>query len=87
MLHDYRETLDALSQKLPKRFHPKIAEIRDSLPLLFRPAYPMVVQHDDLLENNIHVDNDTGQITGIVDWQNAIIAPFGVTLSGLERLC
>lgn len=46
----------------------------------------MAFQHDDLLENNIHVDETTGRITGIVDWSDAIIAPFGVSLGGLETL-
>ncbi len=46
----------------------------------------MAFQHDDLLENNIHVDEATGRITGIVDWADAIIAPFGVSLGGLETI-
>jgi hypothetical protein len=46
----------------------------------------MVVQHDDLLENNIHVDEATGHITGIVDWASAMIAPFGISLGGVETL-
>lgn len=46
----------------------------------------MAFQHDDLLENNIHVDNATGHITGIVDWSDAMIAPFGVSLGGLETI-
>jgi hypothetical protein len=31
-----------------------------STPLVFRPDYPMVLNHDDLLEMNIHVDEKTG---------------------------
>ncbi|EGC47476.1 conserved hypothetical protein [Histoplasma capsulatum var. duboisii H88] len=60
--------------------------VRQGLPLLFRPGYPMAVQHDDLLENNIHVDESTGRITSIVDWADAIVAPFGVSLGGLETI-
>jgi hypothetical protein len=45
-----------------------------------------VVNHDDLLEMNIHVDEDTGRITGIVDWADAKVAPFGTSLGGLETL-
>ncbi|KAF2021831.1 hypothetical protein BU24DRAFT_457759 [Aaosphaeria arxii CBS 175.79] len=84
LLDEYNQTLDTISQTTPQRFLPKIDEIRGALPLLFRHEYPMVVQHDDLLENNIHVDEHTGGITGIVDWQDAIIAPFGVSLASLE---
>jgi hypothetical protein len=46
----------------------------------------MVVQHDDLLENNIHVDEATSHITSIVNQANAMIAPFRVSLGGLETL-
>jgi hypothetical protein len=82
----YSSLLDKLSQGLPERFYPKLDEIRQGLPLLFRPSYPIVVNHDDLLENNIHVDEKTGRITGIVDWADAIFAPFGTSLGGLETL-
>ncbi|KAK6843393.1 phosphotransferase enzyme family domain-containing protein [Apiospora arundinis] len=86
LLEEYSGMLAQLSQRLPVRFQPKLDEVRQSLPLLFRPGYPMTIQHDDLLENNIHVDEATGSITGIVDWQDAMIAPFGVSLSGLETV-
>lgn len=46
----------------------------------------MVINHDDLLEMNIHVDEGTGGITGIVDWADAKIAPFGTSLGGLEAI-
>jgi hypothetical protein len=46
----------------------------------------MVLNHDDLLEMNIHVHEATGRITGIVDWADAIIAPFGTSLGGLETI-
>ncbi|KAI0408312.1 hypothetical protein F4802DRAFT_549313 [Xylaria palmicola] len=80
----YSQILDRLSQGLPKRFRPKLDEVRQGLPLLFRSHYPMVLNHDDLLEMNIHVDTGSGRITGIVDWADAKIAPFGTSLGGLE---
>jgi hypothetical protein len=43
----------------------------------------MVVQHD---ENNIHVNEATGHIAGIADWADAMNAPFGVSLGGLETV-
>jgi hypothetical protein len=46
----------------------------------------MVVQHDNLLENNIHVNEAPGHIAGIVDWADAMNAPFGVSLGGLETV-
>lgn len=82
----YSWILDRLSQTLPERFSPKLTEVRQGLPLLFRPDYPLVLNHDDLLEMNIHVDEETGYITGIVDWVDAKIAPFGTSLGGLETI-
>lgn len=46
----------------------------------------MVLDHDDLLEMNIHVDKETGCITGIVDWADSKVAPFGTSLGGLETI-
>lgn len=46
----------------------------------------MVLNHDDLLEMNIHVDEGTGRITGIVDWGEAMVAPFGTSIGGLETI-
>ncbi|KFH47905.1 hypothetical protein ACRE_011350 [Hapsidospora chrysogenum ATCC 11550] len=82
----YSQILNQLSQKLPERFHQKLTEVRQGLSLLFRPDYPIVLNHDDLLEMNIHVDEETGRITGIVDWADAKIAPFGLSLGGLETI-
>ncbi|KAF5027341.1 hypothetical protein F66182_542 [Fusarium sp. NRRL 66182] len=82
----YTWILDQLSQALPERFQPSLREVRHGLPLLFRADYPLVLNHDDLLEMNIHVDEGTGHITGIVDWADAIIAPFGTSLGGLETI-
>lgn len=42
----------------------------------------MVLNHDDLLEMNIHVDQD-GHITSIVNWADAKVAPFGTSIGGL----
>ncbi|KND88575.1 hypothetical protein TOPH_06756, partial [Tolypocladium ophioglossoides CBS 100239] len=83
---EYYGILDQVSQGLPEHLQAKLYEVRRALPLLFRPGHPMAFQHDDLLENNIHVDEATGRITGIVNWPDAIIAPFGVSLDGLETI-
>lgn len=54
------------------------------LPRLLAPDWPLVPNHTDLLENNIHVDKETGRITGICDWKDTVIGPFGMYLGGLE---
>lgn len=40
--------------------------------------------HIDLLENNIHVDTKTGNITGVYDWRGTEISPFGLSLGWVE---
>ncbi|KAF2789018.1 hypothetical protein K505DRAFT_393437, partial [Melanomma pulvis-pyrius CBS 109.77] len=86
LLEEYSRTLDRISQGLPEHILRKLDEARQGLPLLFRPEYPIAVQHDDFLENNFHVDEATGHITGVVDWADAMIAPFGISLGGLETI-
>jgi hypothetical protein len=78
--------LDRISHGLPAHILEKLNETRQGLPLLFQPEYPSAVQHDDFLENNFHVNEATGHITGVVDWADAIIAPFGLSLGGLETI-
>ncbi|KAH6712140.1 hypothetical protein BKA61DRAFT_80474 [Leptodontidium sp. MPI-SDFR-AT-0119] len=81
---EYEAILDTLFIELPDSLRPTISKVRENLSLLFRPDFPMAVQHDDLLENNFHVEEATGHITGIVDWANAKVAPYGISLGGLE---
>ena len=82
----YFYVLDRLSQSLPERFQPKLKEIRRGLPLLFRPEYSMVLNHDDLLKMNIHVDEKTDHLTDIVDWADAMITPFDLSFEGLKTI-
>ncbi|KAH8728052.1 hypothetical protein GQ44DRAFT_702568 [Phaeosphaeriaceae sp. PMI808] len=48
--------------------------------------YPVVLNHGDLIPSNILIDEDTWEITGVVDWAEAEYLPFGVCLYGLEHL-
>ncbi|EAU36573.1 predicted protein [Aspergillus terreus NIH2624] len=75
--------LDTLAQRLPPRFHRAIADLRGELPIIFGPSYPLVLGHGDLCEMNILVDPEAGGITGIIDWAEAMILPFGMSLWGL----
>jgi hypothetical protein len=81
---EYKAILDTLFLELPDSLRPTINKVRENLSLIFRPDFPMALQHDDLLENNFHVEEATGHITGIVDWANAKVAPYGISLGGLE---
>lgn len=64
LLGEYSKILDEVSPDLPAQLQTKLDEVREELPRLFQHSYPLVLQHDDLLENNIHVDEATGHITG-----------------------
>lgn len=64
-LHEeYLEILDEVSLDLPVQLLAKLDVVRERLAQLFRPSYPMILQHIDLGENNFHVDEATGHITG-----------------------
>ena len=73
-----------LADTLPKRFLPAVAEIQATLPALLDGCYPVVLTHSDLNEMNILVNPESGEITGVVDWSDVSILPFGFTLYALE---
>ncbi|KAL4962063.1 aminoglycoside phosphotransferase family protein [Aspergillus stella-maris] len=50
---------------------------------LFDEDYSAVLTHGDLSHANILVDEDTFEITGIVDWPLASILPFGMDFEAL----
>ena len=84
--NEYVALLNKLSLTLPDSLYPTIDMVRQNLHLLFRPDFPIALQHGDILENNIHVEEATGHITGVVDWPDAFVAPFGLSLGGVEIL-
>jgi len=86
MHHDYQQKFDLISQALPSRFTENLRKVRAELPSLFTSTYPLVLSHDDLCEMNIFVDPYTGHITGIIDWADARILPFGISLWGFENM-
>ena len=49
-------------------------------------AYPVVLNHGDLIPSNVLIDEETWGITGLVDWAEAEYLPFGTCLYGLEHL-
>ncbi|ETR96667.1 hypothetical protein M419DRAFT_51959, partial [Trichoderma reesei RUT C-30] len=72
-----------LAATLPDRFLPVITEVQQAIPSLFIGSYAMVLFHGDLNETNILVDTHT--ITGIIDWAEASMQPFGFALYALEN--
>lgn len=51
-----------------------------SLDSLFAQDYPQVLTHGDFSITNIIINEETFEITGIVDWSLAAIMPFGADL-------
>lgn len=82
----YRSELQLLRRGLPKQFGRLLNRLIEGLPGLFAGDWPMVPNHTDLLENNIHVNPETGSIAGICDWKDTEIGPFGTSIEGLESL-
>lgn len=52
---------------------------------LFDETYPITITHGDLSEFNLLVDQHSGALTGVVDWAEASLLPFGFALYALEH--
>ena len=81
---EFHDKLTTLSAVLPESFR-NLQHVLKQLGSLFTTTYPQVLSHDDLNEMNIMVDAD-GSIIGIIDWIDARVLPFGISLYGLENL-
>lgn len=86
LLEEFRSKFDLLAQSLPSRLLPNLKRVSEKLPLLFSGALPFVLSHGDLCEMNLLINPETGNITGIVDWAEARILPFGFSLWGFENI-
>ncbi|PSN75100.1 hypothetical protein BS50DRAFT_671344 [Corynespora cassiicola Philippines] len=78
--------LQLLASHLPPRFCPLVHETLHNLPLLFSSSYPSVLTHADFSETNILIDPATGHLTGVIDWAEASILPFGCASWGMKNL-
>lgn len=83
---DCQASFNHLASNLPSRFQKTIIQVQESLPALFSGEYPLVITHGDLSEMNILANPSTGEITGIVDWAEAGILPFGFALYALDNI-
>ncbi|KAJ5380561.1 uncharacterized protein N7496_002989, partial [Penicillium cataractarum] len=86
LLMEFQSSFDLLARNLPSRFTLNLEIVRRELPSIFSTALPFVLSHGDLNMMNLLVNPDTGNITGIVDWAESRILPFGFALYGLEDL-
>jgi len=78
--------LSLLVSTLPSRFTAITSRVQRELDELFDPRYPQVLTHGDLCPMNILVSPTSGRITGIIDWAEAEVLPFGLALYSLENL-
>ncbi|KAJ5143352.1 uncharacterized protein N7515_002139 [Penicillium bovifimosum] len=83
---EFDQKFNVLAQILPPRFKSRLVSIRRDLLSLFSGALPFVLTHGDLCEMNILIDPESGKLTGIVDWAEARILPFGFSLWGFENV-
>ena len=82
---EYATKLAQLSKTLPDWLQSVTDRTLTNLDGIMR-SLPWVLTHDDLSDMNILVKSDTGHLTGVVDWADADVQPFGVALWGLESV-
>lgn len=99
-MEDESRILSRCTGKVGSSITPRLEKLVDQLPdssLRQRAAsvlrrvrtmsdYPVMLNHGDLIPSNILIDEDTWEITGVVDWAEAEYLPFGTCLYGLEPL-
>ncbi|KAF2758719.1 hypothetical protein EJ05DRAFT_492862 [Pseudovirgaria hyperparasitica] len=80
----YTEDLQLLLDNLPHRFHQIIHDCLQFLDSIL--SLPMVLHHHDFSTCNIIVDAQTSRLTGVIDWAEAEICPFGQNLHSLQAI-
>lgn len=85
LLAEFHSKFELLAASLPDRFASNLSIVRQALPALFSGVFSFILSHGDLCEMNILINPETRNITGIVDWAEARILPFGFSMWGLEN--
>nr|POE96530.1 hypothetical protein CFP56_56580 [Quercus suber] len=81
----FENNLHLLARTLPSRFSRDTLGLLNGLDSIFE-SLPSVLTHGDLCETNFLVDEGSGRLTGIIDWAETEIMPFGLSLWGLENI-
>ncbi|TVY88280.1 hypothetical protein LAWI1_G005163, partial [Lachnellula willkommii] len=76
--------LQLLATALPPRFRPTARHLVDNASSI--ASLPWVLTHGDLVPGNIMLSPSSGRLTGLVDWAEAEVLPFGLCLYGLEEI-
>ncbi len=74
----YIGELELLRRDLPERFRQMVEKCLDEIEKVM--ALPMVLLHRDFSDVNIMVDETECHLTGVIDWAEADIGPFGLNL-------
>ncbi|KAI9891264.1 MAG: hypothetical protein M1814_002954 [Vezdaea aestivalis] len=80
----YTEEVRLLLQALPPRFHQIIQNCLDSTDAIL--SLPMVLVHCDFGSCNIMVDETSCRLTGVIDWAEADVCPFGQNLHSIQAI-
>jgi Ser/Thr protein kinase RdoA (MazF antagonist) len=80
----YTKDLQLLLQYLPPRFHQITQKCLASMDAIL--SLPMVLLHRDFGTSNIMVDGTSCHLTGVIDWAEAELCPFGQNLHSLQAL-
>lgn len=80
----YTKELRILLISLPPRFHPATQKCLDSMEAIM--SLPMVLLHHDFSSCNYLVDETSCHLTGVIDWAEAEVEPFGLNLESLQSL-
>ncbi|KAE8446278.1 hypothetical protein EG329_012364 [Mollisiaceae sp. DMI_Dod_QoI] len=82
----FSQKLELLATNLPSRHHRLVQHCQKNLQYLSLPEIPWTITHGDLCDTNLLVDSLTGTLTGVPDWAEAEVLPFGLALWGLQTL-
>ena len=81
-----KSRLAHIAGTLPPRFQSSVADAQRCMDNLFDPGYPLVSTHGDLSENNLFVNKETGELTGVIGLAELSFLPFGLDFYGLEEI-
>ncbi len=74
----YIREQELLSRDLPERFRQMVEKCLGEIEAIM--TLPMVLLHRDFSDVNIMVDETSCHLTGVIDWAEADIGPFGLNL-------
>ncbi|KAH7128249.1 hypothetical protein B0J11DRAFT_578481 [Dendryphion nanum] len=82
--------LEKLARELPSQaLRDKANEVLENIISVnesTNPIYPVVFNHGDLIPSNILITPDTAILSGVVDWGEAELLPFGTCFYSVENL-